>query len=345
MFHLARIKLTAWYLLIIMLVSISFSIGIYRLTTAEIDRIEIGQRLRIERGNMLNPPPDNFNQRSLFLDPELIAESKDRLKIILAIINLVILGISTGGGYFLASRTLKPISDMLDEQNRFITDASHELRTPLTSLKTEIEVNLRDKKLDMITAKRLLKSNLEEVNNLQVLSDSLIKLAQYQKEEKKVVISKLDLKTITNKAIKKVNRLADNKKIVILNKVNSLSMEGNDLDLIELIVIFLDNAVKYSPEKSKITLSSEKKDDNIYIHVIDQGKGVDEKEIPNLFNRFYRSDKSRNKSNVSGYGLGLSIAKQITERYHGIIKAKNNTYSKGMIFTVQFPIKQPQKLI
>jgi two-component system sensor histidine kinase MprB len=69
---------------------------------------------------------------------------------------------------------------MVDEQTRFIADASHELRTPLTSLKSEIEVNLRDKKLALADAKKLLKSNLEEVNNLQVLSDELIKLTQYQ---------------------------------------------------------------------------------------------------------------------------------------------------------------------
>ena len=78
----------------------------------------------------------------------------------------------------MVGRTLRPIAEMVDEQTRFIADASHELRTPLTSLKSEIEVNLRDKKLALADVKKLLKSNLEEVNNLQVLSDELIKLTQ-----------------------------------------------------------------------------------------------------------------------------------------------------------------------
>jgi signal transduction histidine kinase len=140
MFHSARIKLTAWYFLIIMLISVSFSVGIYRVTTVELNRIERMQRLRVEREDRLLMPSNEVTPRPPILDPELIAETKNRFKIILFLINLGILAVSTGGGYFLAGRTLRPIKEMLDEQSRFITDASHELRTPLTSLKTEIEV-------------------------------------------------------------------------------------------------------------------------------------------------------------------------------------------------------------
>src|SRR4030042_6716150 len=100
MFHSARIKLTAWYFLIIMLISLSFSVGIYRVTTAELDRIERMQRLRVEREERFLPPPNETEQRPPILDPELITETKNRLKMILLFINLAILGISTGGGYF-----------------------------------------------------------------------------------------------------------------------------------------------------------------------------------------------------------------------------------------------------
>jgi signal transduction histidine kinase len=83
--------------------------------------------------------------------------------------------LSALSGYFLAGRTLRPIKNMLDEQNRFITDASHELNTPLTALKTSLEVNLRNKQLNLEEAREVLKSNLEDVNNLQSLSEELIK--------------------------------------------------------------------------------------------------------------------------------------------------------------------------
>src|SRR3989344_858512 len=176
MFQSARIKLTIWYTLIIMLISLSFSLAIYKVLGSELDRLDRTQRLRIERGLPERPfltPSTDLDQRiprRFFLDPELLKETRERLGLILALINLVILAISAASGYFLSGRTLKPIKEMVEEQNRFITDASHELRTPLTTLKTEIEVNLRNKKLSVEEAKAILKSNLEEVNNLQVLS-------------------------------------------------------------------------------------------------------------------------------------------------------------------------------
>lgn len=340
MFHSARIKLTAWYLLIIMIISVSFSVAMYRVLTAELDRIERVHRLRIEHrspeGGIPSPDVNAEWRRPLFLDPSLIVETRKRLQAILLIINLAILGGSAGAGYFLAGRTLKPIAEMVEEQSRFVTDASHELRTPLTSLKSEIEVNLRDKKLTLAEAKKLLESNLEEVNNLQVLSDHLIKLARYQKGESGLVIAKLSLVPVVNEAIKRVDNLAKNKNITIENEIKEFTIEGNRQILTEMLVIFLDNAIKYSPEKTKVILSSEKTDGYVLIHIADQGIGIAEEEIPHLFDRFYRADKSRAKFDVSGYGLGLSIAKQIIERHNGSIKVQSKL-GKGTTFTVRIP--------
>jgi signal transduction histidine kinase len=346
MFHSARIKLTAWYLLIIMLVSFSFSMVIYRMTTFELDRIERTQRLRIERqlpeSFRMGPPDNNVFLRPL--DPELVVETKNRLKMLLAFINLAILMISTGGGYFLAGRTLRPIKEMLDEQNQFVTDASHELRTPLTSLKTEIEVNLRNKKLTLDETKKLLKSNLEEVNHLQALSDGLIKLSQYQKGTNDLIFTEVFLSSIFNEAIKKVDYLAKNKKIEIVNKINDLKIQGNKQTLVELFVIFLDNAIKYSPQKTKIKLTSKKTDNHILVYIADQGVGIEEKDLPHLFDRFYQADKARIKLGMTGYGLGLSIAKEIVEKHHGLIKVQSQP-EKGTTFIVQLPVNQHHKLI
>ena len=335
MFHSARVKLTAWYLLIIMLVSVAFSVAMYKILTSELDRVERTQRLRIERRQtewfeaMPSLP---------FLDPELIEETKNRLKVILAVIDFAILGSSAVAGYFLAGRTLKPIKEMVDEQGRFITDASHELRTPLTSLKSEIEVNLRDKKLTLVEAKKLLKSNLEEVNNLQVLSDGLIKLTQYQKGDNGLKMTEVSLASIIDEAIKKAANLARNKKITIVNKIKDFTIEGDRQTLVELFVIFLDNAIKYSPVGTKVSLTAEKTDNHVIIQIADQGMGIDKGEIPHLFDRFYRADKSRAKSDVPGYGLGLSIAKQIIDRHNGSIKVRSKL-NKGTTFTVSLPLR------
>jgi two-component system sensor histidine kinase CiaH len=329
MFRSARIKLTAWYLLIIMLVSMSFSMVIFRVLTTELNRIERIEKLQIEH---------RFPQPPVFLDPDLIEETKQRLVLRLAAINVLILAGSAVAGYFLAGRTLKPIADMVDEQNRFITDASHELRTPLTSLKSEIEVNLRDSRLSLDQAKTLLKSNLEEVNYLQVLSDGLIRLTQYQKEHKGLEVTDISLYDIAKEAIRKVAHAAKEKKITITNDIRSTNLQGNQTALTELFVIFLDNAIKYSPKQKTVYLTSKKSDGHVLIDIADQGIGIAEKDIPHLFNRFYRADKSRTKTDVPGYGLGLSIAKQIVDQHNGTIRVTSIPH-RGTTFTIELPIK------
>jgi signal transduction histidine kinase len=327
MFQKARIKLTAWYLLIIMLVSTSFSMVIFRVLTSELDRIERVARIRIE--HRLPQPP-------VFLDPDLVQETKRRLLLRLVAINVLIVTGSAVAGYFLAGRTLTPIADMVDEQNRFITDASHELRTPLTSLKSEIEVNLRDKELSLVQAKALLTSNLEDVNSLQVLSDGLIRLTHYSAKGGSDVAD-VSLDGIAREAIRKVTNAAKEKQMTIINDIGNIKIRGNQTVLTELIVIFLDNAIKYSTKQKMIHLTGKKSDGHIIISVADQGIGIDEKDIPHLFDRFYRADKSRTKTDVPGYGLGLSIAKQIVTRHDGTIRV-TSALNKGTTFTIELPV-------
>jgi len=136
-----------------MLVSVAFSLVIDLGINGELGRFERLQTLRIQREQQLMlpvPPPPQVHG----LDTQAIAAARARLTLILVFINLGIFIGAGFAGYFLAGRTLHPIKEMLDEQNRFITDASHELRTPLTSLKTSIEVNLRNKNLSINQAKK-----------------------------------------------------------------------------------------------------------------------------------------------------------------------------------------------
>lgn len=302
MFQSARLKLTVWYLFIAVLVSGFFSLIIFAGISREFRRIGHFQRLRLE---------ERF-------DPEIIREARTRLMIILGSVNLGIWAVAGIAGYFLAGRTLGPIKDMLDEQNRFIADSSHELRTPLTSLKSEMEVNLRDKNLTAANAKKLITSNLEEVNKLQLLSDNLIKLTQYQSGSR-LVFENISLKSIIDSACKKVSTAAKVKGIKISNQADDCLIEAERNSVEELFVILLDNAVKYSLAGGKVAVISDKKDGQVEIKIKDNGIGISPVDIPHIFDRFYRGDKSRTKSGVPGYGLGLSIAKQIIDRHHGAI--------------------------
>src|SRR3990167_1257428 len=235
MFSKARFKLTVWYLLIIMLISTGFSGVIYKVLTAELDRFSHMQRLRIEsRVRSIQP--------RIFVDPDLAEETKQRLIVFLLIINSGILFVSGILAYFLAGKTLRPIKEMVDEQNRFISDASHELRTPLTALKSETEVTLRSKDLNFKEAKNQLASNLEEIDKLQVLSDSLIKLTAYQKTNNNSKFVKTSIFQISSEAVKKVLPLAKQKGIRIENNIKNISIEVERNTFGELFVILLDNA-------------------------------------------------------------------------------------------------------
>lgn len=321
MFQKTRIKLTVWYLLIIMLVSIVFSFAIYSGINRELGRFERSQELHLRRERVARE-----------FDPQMIRAARMRLTLTLILINLGIFGIAGLAGYFLAGRTLRPIKEMVDEQNRFITDASHELRTPLTSLKTSIEVNLRNKNLTLDQAKKLIKSNLEDVGYLQALSDGLIHLAYYQKPNG-TAFEKVSIKDVIEIAIEKTKAIADKNKIKIKSEIEIAEVKGNKKSLIELIIILLDNAIKYSSQNSLIKVCANKIDKDVVIAISDNGIGIDEKDLPYIFDRFYRAEKSRSKKNVSGYGLGLSIAKKIVEIHKGTIDVKSKK-DKGTTFTV-----------
>jgi signal transduction histidine kinase len=222
---------------------------------------------------------------------------------------------------------------MLDEQNRFITDASHELRTPLTSLKTSIEVNLRNKNLTINQAKNLIQSNLEDVEYLRVLSDGLLRLAYYQEPNGNMLFEKVSLKEIAENAVDKVKALALDNKIKINSRIENLEIHGDKKSLTELLVILLDNAIKYGKQNSSVKINTLKEDGKVIISVSDNGIGIDEKDLPHIFDRFYRAEKSRSKENVSGYGLGLSIAKKIVELHNGLITVESKK-GEGTAFMV-----------
>jgi signal transduction histidine kinase len=145
------------------------------------------------------------------------------------------------------------------------------------------------------------------------------------------------LKDISAEATQKVSAIATAKDIVIENKVDNIHLKGNETTLTELLVILLDNAIKYSESKTTIKITSYQHDNYAYIKIADQGQGIAKLDLPHIFDRFYRSDLSRSKKETNGYGLGLSIAKKIVEDHKGSIKVKS-ILGKGSIFTIKLPI-------
>ncbi len=343
MFHKARLKLTAWYLLIIMIISVTFSVVLYKVLITEVERFDRQQRARIERRFLAGLYYQGEGQGrdlvspQLLANPELISEIKQHILLMLISINTVVIGLAGIFGYLLAGRTLKPIKEMVDEQNRFVSDASHELRTPLTALKSAFEVYLRETKPTLAESKQLVGESLTDVNKLQVLSESLLQLAQYQQPNRQIPFEKLSLTQVITEAVKKTSTLAKKKNITILTPDIDINISGSTYKLVDLFVILLDNAIKYSQDNSKIDVSMKKFDSGIVISVKDTGIGIAKKDIAHIFERFYRVDQARSKSNESGYGLGLAIASQIVASHHGTISVKSKLH-EGTEFIIKLPI-------
>jgi len=335
MFQSARLRLTAWYLVIIMAVSIMFSIAFYGLATREIQRVIRLQEARAQRIQIITPDDQNI---AFIRSPSIedLNESRQRLALILLLINCGIFVFSGGAAYFLAGLTLTPIKEMVDEQNRFISDSSHELRTPLTSLRSEIEVALRNKKLTLPDARKFLESNLEETIALQTLSNNLLELAQNGDMIKPRDMSDFSLLEVLKTAIKRVEPQAKKKQIILKNEAQDATLHGAPDRITELFVILLDNAIKYSKARGKIEIISTNNNKTFGVSVIDHGPGIEENDLPHIFDRFFRADKSRSAS--PGYGLGLSIAKKIAEVHDGRIEAES-VPGKQTIFRVVLPYK------
>jgi two-component system sensor histidine kinase CiaH len=317
MFHSATLKLTTWYLGIIMLISIVFSFAIYQINFHEVT-------FRLE--NLQNSLLDITGQPLTGTNAIRQAQSDQAaLQMVLSLIYINVVILVAGGicSYVLAKRTLRPIEQAHEAQSRFTSDASHELRTPLAVMKAEIEVLLRDKKINPNEARELLESNLEEVDKLIQLSEMLLNLSRldYDNLEKK----RLNLIAVMTDALKNFKQ---SEKRFELTSRKDLHIEGNKAAITELMTILIDNALKYSDPESPIKIRLFQKALTAGFEVSNTGPTIESKALPHLFERFYRADSSRTNSTKNGYGLGLAIAKKIVDVHAGditVISKRNKT--------------------
>lgn len=314
-----------------MVISIFFSVIIYTLATHEFDR-GYGRRSEL----IINAPPDlpNYFKRQLLDNAEtLINEARTKVAFTLILTNFGVLIVGGWVSYLLARKSLVPIEEAHANLERFTADASHELRTPLSAMKSEIEVALMQPKINSSEAKQLLQSNLEEIDILTKLSDNLLKLARIDNQT--LETKKQLVQPVIQSAVDRLLPLAEKKNILINNKSNQkllANFENNNLS--EILVILLDNAIKYSPNKSTITITSSTNNKNPEITIKDQGIGIKKADLGHIFNRFYQVDTARSSQAQKGHGLGLSIAKQLALKMGGDIKA-SSTLGKGSSFTVK----------
>lgn len=309
-FGSARIKLTAAYTGVLMAISIAFSIVIIAIATHEVARPPDFQNKKL----------DDSAMRQIIQDRA--EDTNSRIIVALLLTNAALFAIGIVGSYFLAQWTLRPIEEAMDNQARFVSDASHELRTPLAAIAMENEVILRDKNVGVKDLKSQIRSNLEEIDKLRTLTNYLLEL----NEDNSVDIGSVDIAKCVVDAISMNAKLASAKKIVIDNKVQSTLVNSNYSAATEILTIIINNAIKYSPDESEIKVTNQ----GNRLIVSDQGVGIEESELKLIFDRFYRSEKSRTSE---GYGLGLSLANHLASKINASIVATNND-DRGSTFTI-----------
>ncbi|MCC6711247.1 MAG: ATP-binding protein [Candidatus Pacebacteria bacterium] len=332
-FSHAKIRLTVWYTLGLMLVSIFLS-GIYYQRTISMLEVQYRQiELRLNDNKFPAQPMRNLSQRLELLADDFILIKSFLVRQLLMINGLVlILGVTSS--YFLAGITLMPIKKSLEKQKQFIGDAAHELKTPLTALKTSLEVGLMDKQTK--SAKKLLESSLNDVNSLTALTENLLSLAKLESADFKLNFEQVKLEQVINRVVNHLKPLAKKKKISLKTScLAGLSLVANENALVEAVMILVDNAIKYSGEKTEIKIIAKKEKNKLVLKITDQGIGIDQKHLDKIFDRFYRVDDSRTKNFRAGYGLGLALAKKIVTQHSGIIKVESKL-NQGSTFTIIF---------
>ena len=241
---------------------------------------------------------------------------------------------------YLARVSVKPLLESMQKQQNFVENASHELRTPLAVLQNRLETLFRKPEATIMESSESIASSLEEVRNMRLLTTNLLNLArrddgikpdlgEVQPEFFNTIFTDYEMiATENHKVFHFENRI---KNTIITDK----------LLLKQLMTILFDNAVKYTEENGEINFVITATDRNLYLTVSDDGIGISQADKKKIFDRFYRVDKARTRQK-GGFGLGLSLAKQIVDALKGSISVKDNK-PHGTIFEVKIAIQTPPK--
>ncbi len=227
------------------------------------------------------------------------------------------------------NQTLERLESLFTSQQRFLADVSHELRTPLTVIKGNVDLIRRMKEAD----EESLSSIDQEAGRLTRLVGGLLMLAQAESGKLALNFAPVELDLLLTEVFTEMRVLASSKVKVHLNDIDQVMVNGDRDRLKQVFLNLISNAIQYTPSGGEIFLSIRKLGDQARVIVRDTGPGIPAEDLPHIFDRFYRAEKSRTRSKVSGFGLGLSIAHWIVEHHGGQIKVESKE-GKGTTFVI-----------
>ena len=225
------------------------------------------------------------------------------------------------------------------ERRLFVSNVSHELRTPLTSVKSYLEA-LDEGALYDPVAPDFIKVSLDETNRMMRMVTDLLHLSRIDNATTRLDVELINFTAFITFILNRFDKMRsqdDEKKYELVRdySINSVWIEIDTDKMTQVIDNILNNAIKYSPDGGKITVSMKTTDDQMILSIKDQGLGIPKQDLPKIFDRFYRVDRARSRAQ-GGTGLGLAIAKEIIKQHNGFIWAKSE-YGKGSTFTIVLP--------
>lgn len=323
-------RLAGTYLAIIMSLTIVFSGIIYAISSSQFDRPlpqrAFGGGVSQFDGSARSSIQELFDERA--------RQARAELFLSLVFLNLSVLLGGAVISYYLARKALEPIEAAMKAQAQFVSDASHELRTPLTALQVTNEVALRKKKLTLAQAKDLIGHNLDETIKLRALSESLLGLARQDNADTKR--EDVNVAELVQASTDSMKVLANEKHITFKSNVSTDILSANHAAIKQILQVLLDNAVKYGPASSVVTISGSRNANDYQLAVHDDGTGIPTKHQAKLFERFYRVDESRSSQHTEGSGLGLAIAKAAADRQGYELSLKSGE-RQGNTFILHVP--------
>lgn len=238
-----------------------------------------------------------------------------RTTVVVGLVSLIFLSVAA---YFLSGLIVRPLKETFEKQKQFISDASHELKTPLTVISTNADVLSGE-----IGDNKWLNYIQDQADRMNVLVNDLLSLTRLENSSREFITCEFDLsRAVTNSALPFECQAFENRKNFVLNVDEGIKIVGSEQHIKQMTGIFIDNALKYSKDGGTVRVSLTKEDGKAVLSVYNTGSGVREEEVDKLFERFYRSDESRNRS-TGGYGLGLAIAKSIIDKHKFKVQVEN----------------------
>ncbi len=264
---------------------------------------------------------------------ETIINNFQKLIIIFSIVFIVL---SISASYILSKKMMQPIILSWKKQAEFVENASHELRTPLTIIQNKLELLLTSPQEKIANKFENIALSLSETRRLSKLTSDLLTLARADSAETQLVKQTIHVDTFVKNVCAPYIEIAESQDKHLWLQLNcDMKMEADEVRLHQLLVILLDNALKYTGENDSIGVKTYEEDHKIIFEVSDTGIGIKEENMKYIFDRFYREDRARSRE-TGGVGLGLSIAHWIVKQHEGTIKATQNK-NKGTTFKVKLP--------